>query len=249
MWFGPASATSARCRSRVSALLPAGIEHQFGRFHTRNFIANHIKRFRIFFRWDNVRTSKSARILTKQGSSPYSKFDSIDGSHRYKEAVPGGYVEYSVRTRHGATVFYFNFDLAREMGLHPLRSPRRAHARALRSTSSTRSASSSSTNGISSTASSFPQAGHPPQQVHGHALSAASAPEQTRQDLGRRARHLERRNPPPRNDLGRLLFRHRRHPPESRRRDRGEATSRPATATSATATAATRWTKAFPPRS
>ena len=66
-----------------------------------------------------MRTSKSARILTKQGSSPYSKFDSIDGSHRYKEAVPGGYVEYSVRTRHGATVFYFNFDLAREMGLIP----------------------------------------------------------------------------------------------------------------------------------
>ena len=66
-----------------------------------------------------MRTSKSARILTKQNSSPFSKFDLIDGSHRFKSAVPGGYVEYSVRSRAGAQVFYLNFDLAREMGLIP----------------------------------------------------------------------------------------------------------------------------------
>ena len=47
----------------------------------------------------------------------YSSFDQIDGSHSFKEAVPNGFVDYQVRTRHGGTVFYFNFDLAREMGL------------------------------------------------------------------------------------------------------------------------------------
>lgn len=37
--------------------------------------------------------------------------------------MPGGYVEYSVRTRTGAQVFYFNFDLAREIGLIPMDHP------------------------------------------------------------------------------------------------------------------------------
>lgn len=61
-----------------------------------------------------MKTNKSAKVLT---AAPYSKFAQIDGSHRFKDAVPGAYVEYSVRTRPGAQVFYFNFDLAREMGL------------------------------------------------------------------------------------------------------------------------------------
>jgi uncharacterized protein YdiU (UPF0061 family) len=64
-----------------------------------------------------VKNNKSARILTKESFSPYSRFDLIDGSHRFKTAVPRGYVEYSVRGRPGAQVFYFNFALAREMGL------------------------------------------------------------------------------------------------------------------------------------
>jgi len=60
---------------------------------------------------DEVRKSSAGTF----GS--YASFDRIDGTHSFKDAVPDGYVDYQVRTRHGGSVFYFNFDLAREMGL------------------------------------------------------------------------------------------------------------------------------------
>ncbi|VAW84945.1 hypothetical protein MNBD_GAMMA17-2143 [hydrothermal vent metagenome] len=47
----------------------------------------------------------------------YHAFDQICGAHPFKSAVPDGFVEYSVKTRHGGEVFYFNFELAQEMGL------------------------------------------------------------------------------------------------------------------------------------
>ena len=47
----------------------------------------------------------------------YPRFSQIDGTHPFRDAVPNGYVDYPVRTRRGGKVFYFNFDLAREMGL------------------------------------------------------------------------------------------------------------------------------------
>ena len=57
--------------------------------------------------------------------SRYRKFSHIDGSHPLRDAVPDGYIDYRVRSRHGAQLFYFNFDLARDMGLlaktHPNR--------------------------------------------------------------------------------------------------------------------------------
>ena len=49
----------------------------------------------------------------------YSAFDQIDGNHSMKTAIPNGYVEYPVRTRHGGSVFFFNFELAKQMGLIP----------------------------------------------------------------------------------------------------------------------------------
>ncbi|MCY4524073.1 MAG: hypothetical protein OXB84_04970, partial [Halobacteriovoraceae bacterium] len=49
----------------------------------------------------------------------YAKFQSINGDHCLKNAVPGSFVEYEVRTRHGGKVTIFNFDLAKEMGLIP----------------------------------------------------------------------------------------------------------------------------------
>ncbi|PCI10596.1 MAG: hypothetical protein COB71_11125 [Thiotrichales bacterium] len=49
----------------------------------------------------------------------YHLFDRICGSHPFKLAVPNGFVEYSVKTRHDGEVFYFNFELAQEMGLLP----------------------------------------------------------------------------------------------------------------------------------
>ncbi len=49
----------------------------------------------------------------------YKKFDQIDGSHPLKKVLPEGYVDYAARLRKGGKVAYFNFDLAKEMGLIP----------------------------------------------------------------------------------------------------------------------------------
>ena len=49
--------------------------------------------------------------------SPYYKFDSLDGTHPWQEKMPEGYVPYQVRTLAYGEVIYFNFDLAKEMGL------------------------------------------------------------------------------------------------------------------------------------
>ena len=51
--------------------------------------------------------------------APYLEFDRINGEHSFKSAVPDGNVEYQVRTRHGGRVVFFNFPLAKEMGLIP----------------------------------------------------------------------------------------------------------------------------------
>lgn len=55
----------------------------------------------------------------------YTEFEKIDGTHDFKKAVPSGFIDYPARKRKGGKVGYFNFDLAREMGLisqdHPNR--------------------------------------------------------------------------------------------------------------------------------
>ncbi|MFL5813437.1 MAG: protein adenylyltransferase SelO family protein [Bdellovibrionia bacterium] len=65
--------------------------------------------------------------LTSDNS--YTLFDRIDGSHPFKEAVPNGYVDYPVRTRHGGRVAFFNFLLAKEMGLIPSDHPEQLTAK------------------------------------------------------------------------------------------------------------------------
>tara|TARA_B100001971_G_scaffold215182_1_gene259231 strand:- start:176808 stop:178616 length:1809 start_codon:yes stop_codon:yes gene_type:complete len=59
----------------------------------------------------------------KKEQSTYKKFDSIDGSHPFKDSVPKGFVDYPARLRKGGKLAYFNFDLAREMGLMPKSHP------------------------------------------------------------------------------------------------------------------------------
>jgi len=51
--------------------------------------------------------------------SPYHAFDQIDGRHPWQSAVEEGFVPYYVRRLEKGRVAYFNFDLAREMGLLP----------------------------------------------------------------------------------------------------------------------------------
>jgi len=65
-------------------------------------------------RKNTYKTRENVKELTEES---YRSFEQINGEHSFKKAVPNGYVEYQVRTRHGGKVFFFNFDLAREMGL------------------------------------------------------------------------------------------------------------------------------------
>jgi uncharacterized protein YdiU (UPF0061 family) len=57
----------------------------------------------------------ASKKLAHQHSYP--RFAHIDGTHSFRDAVPEGFVDYSARRRHGGNVFYFNFDLAKEIGL------------------------------------------------------------------------------------------------------------------------------------
>jgi uncharacterized protein YdiU (UPF0061 family) len=58
----------------------------------------------------------------------YRQFQKIDGLHPWREVSPDAYVDYAARTRHGGKVFYFNFELAKEMGLIAKRHPHRLNA-------------------------------------------------------------------------------------------------------------------------
>ncbi len=61
----------------------------------------------------------------KQDPRRYDKFRLINGNHDFQKAVPEGAVKYAVRLRKGGKLAYFNYDLAKEMGLiardHPLK--------------------------------------------------------------------------------------------------------------------------------
>ncbi|CAK9250197.1 unnamed protein product [Sphagnum jensenii] len=56
-------------------------------------------------------------------------FDRIDGSHPFRLAVPDGFIDYPVRTRTGGAVTFFNFPLAKEMGLIAPDHPEEVNAR------------------------------------------------------------------------------------------------------------------------
>lgn len=49
--------------------------------------------------------------------SDYKTFDKIDGRHPFKSSCPQSFVDYPARLRPGGKLAFFNFDLAREMGL------------------------------------------------------------------------------------------------------------------------------------
>jgi len=49
----------------------------------------------------------------------YGALSKLDGSHPFKSAVPGGFVDYQARRRSKGSVVFFNFALARELGLIP----------------------------------------------------------------------------------------------------------------------------------
>lgn len=53
----------------------------------------------------------------KQQANFYSSFDQLDGTHPWMDAVKDGFVTYRVRELQTGSVAYFNFILAKEMGL------------------------------------------------------------------------------------------------------------------------------------
>ncbi len=60
---------------------------------------------------------------TKDLDFDYSSFAKVNGDHPLKKAVKDAYIEYPARKRHGGKVTFFNFALAREMGLLPENHP------------------------------------------------------------------------------------------------------------------------------
>jgi uncharacterized protein YdiU (UPF0061 family) len=62
----------------------------------------------------------------------YASFSEIDGSHPFKQALPHGHVDYGARRLRGSEVVYFNFSLAREMGLIRRNHPDRLNTRLAR---------------------------------------------------------------------------------------------------------------------
>ena len=55
----------------------------------------------------------------------YPRFGRIDGTHPWKRRVAGGFVDYYARRRRDGQVAFFNFALAKEMGLIPAAHPER----------------------------------------------------------------------------------------------------------------------------
>jgi len=64
-------------------------------------------------------TAKKVQNSEQLSKNIYKKFSKLDGAHPFKKVVPGGFVDYPARTRKGGKVRYFNFGLAKEMGLIP----------------------------------------------------------------------------------------------------------------------------------
>src|SRR5215213_6135305 len=53
----------------------------------------------------------------------YEKFKEVDGTHPWRNVSPDGYIDYRARYRPQGRVVYFNFPLAKEMGLIPVDHP------------------------------------------------------------------------------------------------------------------------------
>lgn len=67
----------------------------------------------------NGKTKSATKQLPIAIKGRYANFAQINGDHPLKTDVPDGFMDYQVHTRHDGSVFFFNFELAREMGLIP----------------------------------------------------------------------------------------------------------------------------------
>jgi len=70
------------------------------------------------------RTSRAKRAkLASRPTRRYSRIEAIDGRHPLQGLAPGAVVPYPVRRRRDSEIAFFNFELAREMGLIPASHP------------------------------------------------------------------------------------------------------------------------------
>ncbi|HEB88320.1 MAG TPA: hypothetical protein ENI85_02010 [Deltaproteobacteria bacterium] len=78
-------------------------------------------------------TARDERTRSRGRSAPsdrrpqrrYARIRAIDGRHPLRETAPSAVVPYPARRRHDSRIAFFNFDLAREIGLLPKRHPDR----------------------------------------------------------------------------------------------------------------------------
>lgn len=66
-----------------------------------------------------IKTKNLMKSRTRQAPSSYDRFDELDGRHPWQEQVPEGFISYPVRELGKGKIAYFNFRLAKEMGLIP----------------------------------------------------------------------------------------------------------------------------------
>jgi len=66
---------------------------------------------------------RSPKLGKENVPSEYARFDQLDGSHPWRDALPDGYIDYPARILTHGRVAYFNFQLARNMGLLPADHP------------------------------------------------------------------------------------------------------------------------------
>src|ERR1035438_9093028 len=64
-----------------------------------------------------ARPQRKHQSSSHTAADPFAKFDSLNGDHPWMKQMPDGYVAYRVRELGIGEVTYFNFALAKEMGL------------------------------------------------------------------------------------------------------------------------------------
>ncbi len=74
-----------------------------------------------------MKTNKRFRKAANEDE--YGAFDQLDGQHPWQERMPEGMIQYPVRQLSGGKVSYFNFELAKEMGLIAKNHPQRLNKR------------------------------------------------------------------------------------------------------------------------
>lgn len=79
--------------------------------------------------------AETSGVTHRKSESDYKGFDQLDGSHPWRDSVPEGFVLYPVRQLNFGKVSYFNYKLAKEMGLidqdHPHRLTRKLEKKLL----------------------------------------------------------------------------------------------------------------------